>query len=59
MKKATRNRPTEIVSGVALAGAVTAALAPVLPTLLAVVVGAVCGLGPIVVSRFVDALRRR
>lgn len=59
MKKLPRNRPTEIVSGIALAGAVTAALAPALPILLAVVVGAVCGFGPIVVSRFVDALRRR
>jgi hypothetical protein len=59
MKKLAEKRPTEIVSGLAIAGAVYGFLAEGgVPNPVAAGVGAVLGFGPLVVSRTVDALRR-
>lgn len=54
-----KRRPTEIASGVTIAGTVTGLLLPALPDPIAVVIGVVCGFGPLVLSNVVDALRRR
>ena len=57
MKKLIEKRPTETVSGLALAGAVYGFLANSgVPPAAAAATGALCGFGPAVVSRFVDAL---
>jgi hypothetical protein len=58
MKKLVSKRPTEVVSGLALAGTVYGFLASSgVPNVVAAVAGAVVGFGPLVVSRTVDALR--
>jgi hypothetical protein len=53
------NRPTETASGLALTGTVTGLLlANGVPAPIAVGVGLFVGVGPIAVSRFVDAVKR-
>jgi hypothetical protein len=59
MTNTLKNRPTETASGLALAGTVTGLLATNgVPGEIAVAVGLVVGLGPFIVTRFVDAARR-
>jgi hypothetical protein len=59
MKNTLANRPTESASGVVLTGTVTGLLVTNgVPPEIAVVAGLVVGLGPFIVSRFVDAARR-
>lgn len=57
MKKLIEKRPTETVTGLALAGAIYGFLAQGgVPPAIAAGVGAVCGFGPAVVSGFIDAI---
>lgn len=59
MTKLAAKRPTEIVSGLAIAGAIFGFLtANGVPQVVAAPAAAICGFGPLVVSRFVDAVRR-
>lgn len=57
MKKAIANRPTETVTGLALAGTIYGFLSSNgVPEPIAAGVAAVAGFGPAVVSSFVDAV---
>lgn len=59
MKRAAEKRPTEIVAGAALAGAIYGFLTQYgIPVGISAGAAAVCGFGPIVVTGFVDAIRR-
>jgi hypothetical protein len=59
VKQLVRRRPTEVVSGLALAGTLYAFLAGNgVPQLVAVSAAAVVAFGPGALSRFVDAVRR-
>lgn len=60
MKRLARKRPTEIVSGLLIAGSLAGFLISYgVTTVVAGGIGAVVGCGPLAVSRFVDALRLR
>lgn len=60
MKKTVQNRPAEVVSGLAIAGAVFGFLTQAgVPTMLAALVAVGLGFGPLAVSNTVDVLRRR
>ncbi len=60
MKGLAKKRPTELASGLALAGAVYGFLANAgVPNAIAAGAGALAGFGPLAVSRTVDAIRRR
>jgi hypothetical protein len=57
--KVLRKRPAEVVSGLTIAGSVYGFLTQVaVPQIVAGPIAAICGFGPLVVSRFVDAVRR-
>jgi hypothetical protein len=52
-------RPTEVVSGLAIAGVVYGFCAESgLPNGVAAILGVICGFGPLVVSNTVDRIRR-
>lgn len=58
MKAKLKERPAEVVSGLAIAGAVYGFLTQSgIPQAPAAIAGAICGFGPLVVSHVVDALR--
>jgi len=57
MKKAVQKRPTETVSGAALAGILFAFLTQAgVPPVFAAIGAAIAGFGPAVVSGFVDSI---
>lgn len=54
-----KERPTEIVTGLATAGLVYGFCAESgVPNGVAAVIGVICGLGPLVISNTVDRIRR-
>lgn len=58
MQRLARRRPTEIASGLTIAGLLAGFLVGYgVPALVAGGIGAACGCGPLVLSRFVDAWR--
>lgn len=59
MKNLAQKRPTEVVSGLALAGAVYGFLASNgVPPAVAAIIAIILAFGPLAVSNTVDAIRR-